>query len=242
MNKLPEFINSERRRFADKYNNIFAFSFGQILYNYQYLSVIHQRYDEESREFLNIVKTQQALMKPGTRPVTDEGMKLLVKSHELSTKLHLDIESFYLFAKILLDKSALAIEFYFGQARGLTLASHHKLIKNIASFSKAKNLNLNEALLNIAIKLQGDVSDLRDDQIAHVPSERNTRLTRSIMWDGKGNTKLVLDPIYPTEKDKHIETRLMQELIADIDKYLDEIIDFVRNNGSKTVLPLEEVK
>ena len=37
----------------------------------------------------------------------------------LTTRLHLEIESFYLFAKILLDKVAHFVEFYFGPGRKL---------------------------------------------------------------------------------------------------------------------------
>jgi hypothetical protein len=46
---------------------------------------------------------------------------LMSQSQGLTSDLHLEIESYYLFAKIILDDVARAIEYYFGPHRGLAL-------------------------------------------------------------------------------------------------------------------------
>src|SRR5689334_1122524 len=51
-----------------------------------------------------------------------------------SRRVHLEIESFYVFAKILLDRFAQLIQLFFGPARDLSLSSHHKLSNNIEQF------------------------------------------------------------------------------------------------------------
>ncbi len=239
LNKLINFISEERSRFENKHNNMFAFCFGEVSRYYEYLLVIHERYRLESKEFMEITKAHQALIKPGTHPVTDDMMALFNKSTAISTKLHLDIESFYLFAKILLDKLAMAIEFYFGQGRGLSLASHDKLVKNFEQFSAIKSLVLDQELLTTSKKLKKDISDFRDYQITHVSYDRNARLTRGTLWDSEGNTKLLLNAIYPTENDRQVETRLLNELITDIEDYIVKIVSFVQQNQSKTTLELD---
>lgn len=237
--KLNDFISKERSKFENRHNNMFSFSFGEISRYYEYLLTIHERYRIESNEFMDVTKTRQALIKPGNNPASPELISLFEKSRQISTKLHLEIESFYLFSKILLDKVALALEFYFGQARGLPFESHDNLVKNMEKFADSKSLTLPSGFVDIVRKLKQDISDFRDYQIAHVPSHKNARLTRGTMCDSGGNTKLMLTAIYPTERDKQVETRHLQELLADIDSYADLIIELVTQNGDKTRLDLK---
>src|SRR5215472_14371638 len=45
---------------------------------------------------------------------------------DLYVRLQLEVETFYVFAKIVLDKVANAVEFYFGQGRSASLLSHDR--------------------------------------------------------------------------------------------------------------------
>ena len=56
----------------------------------------------------------------------------------MTGQLHLEIESYYLFSKIMLDKIVHALEFYFGQGRKKSLDSHDGLVKNSASYVARK--------------------------------------------------------------------------------------------------------
>jgi hypothetical protein len=63
---------------------------------------------------------------------------LMSQSQGLTSDLHLEIESYYVFAKIILDDVARAIEYYFGPHRGLALDSHDGLAKRMVT-SPTKN-------------------------------------------------------------------------------------------------------
>ncbi len=71
---------------------------------------------------------------------TKEESAFLDQGPVLFNQLHLEIESFDLFAKIFLDKIANFLEFYFESARGLSLDSHDQLV--ISSETGRKGVEL----------------------------------------------------------------------------------------------------
>lgn len=236
MDMLSEFITLERERFSTRHNNLFAFSFSHISRYFEFLKIIQARYHKVAAEFIENSKAQQATFQSGTNSVTEEQMQLLNRGREITAILHLEIESYYLFAKILLDKIARAFEFYFGQSRGLPLDSHDDLVKNIQGYISAKQLTtLQNDVKELMQNLKQCVSDYRDKEIAHEKSPRTMKATmfshgaRSTAW--VANTK-----IYPTEKDKQVESKEIDEVMGLIDKYTSEVVKYIRENKEKTNL------
>jgi hypothetical protein len=133
---LSRFVDSERTRFRSEDNNKFAFSLSQISRYQQFTTVVFGRYQNVSEEFIANVKAQQKSFLEGTHKATDDQMFLVNESARLSILLHVEIESFYLFAKILLDKVAHSIEFYFGSVRKRPLDSHDDLYKNLTVYAR----------------------------------------------------------------------------------------------------------
>jgi hypothetical protein len=82
-----------------------------------------------------------------------------------TTLIHLEIENFYPFAKILLDKIAHSLEFYFGPGRKKSLDFYNGLVKNFPSYAVAKRLRLPADFMTIAAGLKKDISDYRDYEI-----------------------------------------------------------------------------
>lgn len=74
----------------------------------------------------------RALAKPGTHPVTAEQVALHQQGYQIGIQVHLEMEAWYLFAKIVLDDVARAIEYYFGPAQRLAIDSHADLCARIA--------------------------------------------------------------------------------------------------------------
>src|SRR2546430_13789509 len=195
--KLSEFIALERYRFEGKHNNMFAFSFHEVERYYDFLEIIYVRHASAVREYLMAFNAfQQTIDKSsGSHPMTDEQMVLLEKNSRLGNIVQLEIESYYLFAKMLLDKIARALEFYFGKGNKFSLDSHDDLVKCIEEYSTAKDLVLDGNLFTLAKKLKNDISDFRDYQIAHLKSPRTVRGTTV---DGR----MLLTQIYPKENDE----------------------------------------
>ena len=152
----------------------------------------------------------------------------------MNAALHLEIESFYLFAKILLDKIAHAIEFYFGQVRRKPLDSHDDLVKNMEDYAESKKLELFPKLMKLSEQLKQDVSDFRDYQIAH---EKSPRTLRGTQYDAEGKTKMFLTRFTPKASElKQVETKIPDELLTSLYQYLDLIMQFMEANADKTNL------
>src|SRR5437899_1849286 len=106
LEQFVSFIRAERDRFSTEDSNRFGMAFSKITRHYQFLLIIVGRYKEASDEFVRNTKDLQASFKPGEHPATEEQLRLQDEGRHLTTHLHLEIESFYLFAKILLDRIA----------------------------------------------------------------------------------------------------------------------------------------
>lgn len=236
MEILLNFIMSERERFSTRHNNLFASAFSQISRYYGFLKIIQGRYHKASAEFIENTKAQQATFQSGTHTVSDEQMRLFSRGCEITTILHLEIESYFLFAKILLDKVARAIEFYFGQARGLSLNSHDDLTKNFERYISTKQLTTLPVDLVESIKtLKEYVSDYRDKEIAHEKSPRTMKAT-TFSHGAKSTTRIASTRIYPTDKDKQVESKEIDETMGLVDKYISGIIKYIQDNREKTNL------
>ena len=95
-----------------------------------------RRHDKVSREFLLATESWSKKIQShlGRYELTEEDTTEWERQSQLTTELHLEIETFHLFAKILLDHAARFIERYFGKSRGLSLDSHDDLVKRIEGF------------------------------------------------------------------------------------------------------------
>jgi len=238
LQKLSSFSSSERSRFDTRHNNIFAFVFSQVERRYKSLLLIAERYRQSSKLFIDNHKKLQALLdkSSGSHLMTKRQMQILKKGGEITIKLHLEIESFYLFSKIMLDEIARALEFYFGQERSLSLDSHHLLCKNLAKFSANKGLLLNKNMVRLAKKLKKDISDFRDYQIAH---HKCPRTMRGTIFGSTGEARISLNRIYPRPDDIQVETKTIKELEDFLSAYVNEVIDFFKKNKDKTNLQLK---
>src|SRR5438445_10352953 len=120
---------------------MFAQSFSQVTKTYRYLLIILDRYDSSSRAFIKNTKAMQETIKPGKHQLTKEQERLHEQGWQLQVALEFEIDPFYIFAKMLLDKVAHALEFYFGKAPQCSLASHDKLTKCFNRYVPIKKLS-----------------------------------------------------------------------------------------------------
>jgi hypothetical protein len=139
--KLNAFVEAHRERLKAEHGNIFAFSFSKVIRHWRFLEIIHHRHAEASAAFAANTQALLRSIPPKGRGVfTPEQAELYVAGDRLSVATHLEVEFFYLFAEILLDDVARAIEYYFGAARNLPLDSHDDLSKNLVKYAEAKEL------------------------------------------------------------------------------------------------------
>lgn len=236
---LSAFIDLERGRFRSEDNNKFAFSLSQINRYSKFTTVIFGRYKKVSEEFIANTRATQRSFLPGEHKVSDDQLLLLEESARLGILLHLEIESFYLFAKILLDKVARSIEFYFGPVRKRPLDSHDDLCKNLPVYAEQKELVLSPDFLKLAAQLKKDISDYRDYEIAH---EKSPRRIRGTIFYADGKTSISASNLYPKEDEKQVDSKALEDMQIQIDDYIIQFIDFIKRNAGKTRLRLEPSK
>ncbi|GEM_PF-5191334 len=143
-------------------------SFGQVNHYLRFLAMISDRnrgavveYEEAHLAMQSALRARHSDDSIDLRPFSE-------RSQSAYWNLHLDVESFYLFAKIMLSKVTLAIVTYFGQARGIKFKSHDELSKNLEQFALRKGLVLEPSFLKTAIQLKREVVDYRDKRIEHL--------------------------------------------------------------------------
>jgi len=239
---LLDFIKSERNRFSIYDNNRFANSFSSIARYYKFLSITSSEYQklvsEYSKAFFDFQKTTNK--EPGIHTLSDKQIELNSTMNDLGTKVQLKIETYYQFAKILLDKIAFSIDLYFGFQQ----ISHHKLTQNykktgksrIENYCQIKGLKFDQKLLNKMIYLQNDISEFRDKKITHCPCPR---IIYGVDIDGK----MIITKIYPKDRDGETMkiSKKLGELKKEIDEYIEEIINFIDKNNDKTNLFIKEI-
>jgi len=235
MKVVSDFIEQERSKFETQDNNLFAMTFGNIVRYLSFLEIIFGRYNEASklahRSFKNLIENSKADKKQ-TQIAINYLLEVQRRDSEL---LHLEIETFYLFAKILLDKIARAMELYFGKARKASLDSHDDLTKNIARFVETKKTKkLPEKLFELAVWLKRNVCDYRDKQITHEKSPRTIKGT--VFGSEEEDTRIITTRIYPTDHDKQIESLELNKVYEQIKVYLKLTIDFIVENRAYTGL------
>jgi hypothetical protein len=92
----------------------------------------------------------------------------------LGMLVHLEIESFYLFSKFLLDRTARLMHWWFGDTRiprGLSSQRHSQLVDHLSQLIVAGQLVVPEGILDLARALQTRISDYRADEV--VPDSRH---------------------------------------------------------------------
>lgn len=229
------FVGKERERFSVEDSNLFAFCFSKATVYRAYLDFIIERYRVSTVDFIADTKARHELIRQGSQ----DRAASLKNSWPLQEKLHLDIESFYIFAKILLDHIARAIQFYFGQAQGASLNSHDKLTKYVEQYASLKGLApLPRSLLALIKELKQKVCDYRDKQIEH---ENNPRTIKGTMYmtDG-GPSWIATTRLYPTRTDTQVEGQSPVGLIEQIDEYMRQVINYIEQNQNKTTLKISE--
>ena len=234
---LREFIPLERERYGVYDNNIFALALLQVSRYYDFLSILLRRYDEASAAFRENFDAFNASMvdRPSSGRLTQDQMNLLSAQNELSTLAHLEVESFYVFAKLLLDRIALFINRYFGVIRGLELRSHDRLVKHFTAYAIAKGLTLPDSFVPHIHHLKEMISDFRDKQIAHA---HNLRTIRGTGIDPENRVILTSTTVYPKDTDSQATSRNLHELMAQLDEYLVALRLLIESNRARTCLKL----
>jgi hypothetical protein len=226
----------------------FNCTFGEIFHYLEYLQIIAERYAAYSQDYRDNNKAFlesfeiDNLSEGVVHKMNSEQRDLQNRNRIIETHLHLEVESFYQFAKILLDKTAIAVEFYFGKENKkenrIPLSSfRQEFVKNIERYAQKKNLSSYDIMLNMAEKLKEDISFFRDKRIVHMFADRDINkmgVVRGTVCDAD-SIKLIIANLFSGEEDR---SKSLLELLTTIEAYIEQILVFIKANKEKTILKI----
>ena len=203
---------------------------GQLGRYYRFLHLILERYQAASRSYVANTKSQAVILERVRSRFTDDEAAVLEDGRLLHDQVQLEIESFYLFAKIFLDKVARFLEFYFGPARNASLDKHSKLVKTFSVYSESKGLVVPPDFLTQAVRVENLVSEHRNKQIAHERSATTMHLTTV---DAQGRTRIAKNQPGPLEDRSRFDSAPLEDLMKEMDRYAEMVVEVVESNSDK---------
>jgi hypothetical protein len=229
---VDDFMDSERWQYDDTDQNFFAFAVGQIGRYYYFLPIIRLRVEHEIREYLRLnAERRDSLAAGELRQLGENEVRALEAEMFLARQIQLDVESYYVFGKIVLNKAANFIEDYFGHTQDCSFKSHDKLIGCFERFVAARGLSIPPGLLALAKKLKTVLVDYRDKQIEHF---HNPRRGVALAHAPDEGVRLVATFLEPKDSDKGAISTPIGELQNDIDAYVGAIWKLIQDNRSKS--------
>lgn len=239
---INNFFGTERHRFDAREGNILVVTSQQLAELIGYLEVTASEYEEATEAYASASERRWRLADAITeqlgqsdREVTPEEEALEDELGVLSLIVYLRIETFYVFAKILLDKLARLIPHYLGQAQGVGIQRHSTLTENeaLVRFAKAKDLApVPPSLTALIDGLSSRISKYRNQSITHAYSPRAMRGTA--YSHETGETMISTHRLYPRDaSDTSTFSETPRTLLPLIEQYVDELIAYLAANRDK---------
>jgi hypothetical protein len=220
--------------------NILGAAIGQVTTILGYLAVTAAEYEiATAAATANLEERRVAFEKagPGGHRVTEEELVLLNQGTAASLVLHFRIDTFYVFAKIALDRLARLLPLYFGPAREVRLKGHSSLVAGaLPKFAAGHGLSaVPDSLTEKIEDLGRRVSDYRDRSITHVDSPRSFRGTS---FDGSGTASIMTATLYPRdESETSTNSETPRTLLPLLDSYVVEFTDYLEANREHAHVP-----
>lgn len=204
-------------------------AFGHVLRGYRYLELIHARHVPTARRYKELLAGLFGRMDPafegGAISYDDEMASMDAEMGDLLDFAHIDLETFYLFAKTVLDRTAGLVELYFGPERGLPVRTHEKLAANFKEYAVRRGLVVPGGLHETLAHVHGMVYTHRSDSAtnesrqAQSPSDLMMAHTESVPGAPGGPvTRLSLTT---------------QQLLNSVDAYLGTIVELLTCNPNR---------
>lgn len=242
MKIIEDLIESEHHRFVDGVQlSGFVTSWQAVDRYHTFLAIILEREAVATQTYAGEVRAlRDTPPSPGPH-LTDEQRHRLDEMRKATDVLHLEIESFYLFAKILLDTVARAIEKYFGQVRECSLDSHHDLVDNFEQYVTQKDLSVPTDFMERPKWLKKNVSDFRDIVITH--DKRLNRITATALTADGLATIIAMSTVVPPDRLKpQVDSVHVKELMSAVESHIVVAIEIIIANRDKTKFKLAVTK
>jgi hypothetical protein len=234
--KFDYFIQEERKNYPEEKNNLFAFAFGQIGRYEHFLTRILERYKRVSAEFHEVSRILIGPRKYSRWEEDERRYYAHQRQFELALQPQIDVESFYIFAKMFLDHIARSLHHFFGPVRGASLESHDNLVKCLPKYKKALSLEIPIEFDELGKDLKARIADYRDYQIAHNKMARPVHTTMSSMDQYLTMQISTWNPNSTEPPKTYPQSEPLLSLMELLDRYLTSLFEVVKANRNKSKL------
>lgn len=235
--ELFEFQSSEWERLSGHSSReaaVLHAAFGHILRGYRYLELIHERHVPTAKRYKEQLAALFSKMDPafdGGAITYDEEMESMdAEMGDLLDVAHLDLETFYLFSKTVLDRVAQYVELYFGSEPKLPVRAHDKLFGNFSEYATRRGIVLPDGFMQSVAHVHEMISTHQSDsatndaRVAQSPSDlmiAHTDLRPGPNGSANSVTRLSLTT---------------GQLLNTVDGYLRLVLELIRRNPNRARL------
>jgi len=156
-------------------------AFGHIVRGYRYLELIHERHVPTAKRYKEQLAALFSKMDPafdgGAITYDEEMASMDAEMGDLLDVAHLDLETFYLFSKTVLDRAAQYIELYFGSESKLPVRAHDKLFANFYEYAARRGIVMPDGFMQSVTGVHEMISTHQSDsatndaRVAQSPSD-----------------------------------------------------------------------
>jgi hypothetical protein len=212
-----------------------------------YLDLVLQRYDAVDTEYVGVFSRFNGLVKLRSGQSVTGDLKAAYDGFvAVSLRLHLEIESFYVFAKILLDRVADTICDYFAMPRIAKGSSHTGLAWRFKEFCRKAGVD-GASLEALISDLRARIVDVRTEMIEH---HRGAGVSFATIWGPETKSRLIASRLFqpvPAGNEKRWEdlkplyamqrqTEDLGKLYGLIDSYIVAVLAFMEAHVRHSVL------
>ncbi|MGA3285338.1 MAG: hypothetical protein ABSD57_12885 [Verrucomicrobiota bacterium] len=226
--KLEEFLRAEQNQFPIERACLVENAAREIKRYAAFLSLVKERATEVS------IKCNESLRCCVGMPAGKEREERLARFDQFGLKLQLEIESFYLFSKVYLDKTVHFLETYFGRLQNCSFESFSKLsVEQLQILESDYQFQIQPKLREVIEKLMKVVIEFRDKKIIH---QKTPRLLRGLNWQIDGKVSMASGFLYPKQTEQQFQSMDVEELWAWLESYTNLFTEFVMQNSAKAKL------
>jgi hypothetical protein len=196
----------------------------------EYLALILDDYRAASTALIKHLEKEREVFGTGPLGLNPERRRLLEKSEHLQTIVHLRIETFYVFAKMMLDKLAHTLEIHFGSARGIPIHKHSKLVTKLSDYAAAQGLVPPAAqLIEAAERAEAEIGAFRDRHVVHEWNPRRRWATGINRETGDTSLSAWIVSKKPTDAPP-LTGAAPPKLMETLDSYVIELVRYIAAN------------
>jgi hypothetical protein len=228
---LIAFLDRVRDRVDTDRGNALAIALSQVSELLVYLWISAEDYELANEQVMVYIELRRKGFTEGTHQLTPDEIQDMARHREATQTLHLRFDTFYVFAKILLDQIGPLLEAHFGQGRAVSLERHSKLLRNVDEYAQQRGLT------PVPPKLTERMNDLSERAIEYrdrwITHDASPRTVKGTLYDTRSReARPAPGRLNPREGETGPQPLSPRVLLPEIEAYVVSVVDYIEENVS----------